>query len=121
MAKKRPVVALIYDFDGTLSPGNMQEFGFIQATGKTKEIFWEQNRKLSEGQDANGILTYMYQMLTEAKMNRISLKRESFQEFGKNVELFDGVWEKYRFGCETLHKLFRIKRNDRRDTNSKRV
>ena len=42
MAKKRPVVALIYDFDGTLSPGNMQEFGFIQATGKTKEIFWEQ-------------------------------------------------------------------------------
>lgn len=93
MAKKQPVVALIYDFDGTLSPGNMQEFGFIQATGKTKEIFWEQNRKLSEGQDANGILTYMYQMLTEAKMNRISLKRESFREFGKNVELFNGVKE----------------------------
>ena len=34
MAKKRPQVALVYDFDGTLSPGNMQEFGFIQATGK---------------------------------------------------------------------------------------
>lgn len=93
MAKKQPVVALIYDFDGTLSPGNMQEFGFIQATGKTKETFWEQNRKLSEGQDANGILTYMYQMLTEAKMDRISLKRESFREFGKNVELFNGVKE----------------------------
>lgn len=39
MTKKQPVVALIYDFDGTLSPGNMQEFGFIQATGKTKETF----------------------------------------------------------------------------------
>ena len=37
----------------------MQEFGFIQATGKTKETFWEQNRKLSECQDANGILTYV--------------------------------------------------------------
>ena len=35
----------------------------------------------------------MYQMLTEAKMNRISLKRESFREFGKNVELFNGVKE----------------------------
>lgn len=41
MAKKRPQVALVYDFDGTLSPGNMQEFGFIQATGKTKDEFWE--------------------------------------------------------------------------------
>ncbi len=91
MTKKRPTVALIYDFDGTLSPGNMQEFGFIQATGKTKEEFWERNRKLSEGKDANGILTYMYLMLDEAKKNNISLTRESFQNFGKNVELFRGV------------------------------
>ena len=39
MAKKKPIVALIYDFDGTLSPGNMQEFGFIQAIGKDKAEF----------------------------------------------------------------------------------
>ncbi len=56
MAKKRPQVALIYDFDGTLSPGNMQEFGFIQATGKTKDEFWGENRKFAEGKDANGHL-----------------------------------------------------------------
>ena len=91
MAKKRPQVALVYDFDGTLSPGNMQEFGFIQATGKTKEEFWEKNRKFAEGKDANGILTYMYLMLDEAKKNNISLTRESFQKFGKDVELFRGV------------------------------
>ena len=79
MAKKKPQVALVYDFDGTLSPGNMQEFGFIQATGKTKDEFWEKNRKFAEGKDANGILTYMYLMLDEAKKNNISLTRESFQ------------------------------------------
>ena len=38
--RKKPIVALIYDFDGTLSPGNMQEFGFIQAIGKSPEEFW---------------------------------------------------------------------------------
>ena len=93
MTRKRPTVALIYDFDGTLSPGNMQEFGFIQATGKTKEEFWKKNRELAEGKDANGILTYMYLMLSEAQKNNISLKRDSFKNFGSSIELFDGVKE----------------------------
>lgn len=93
MAKKKPIVALIYDFDGTLSPGNMQEFGLIQAIGKDKAEFWAKNKKLSEDNDANGILTYMYLMIQAAKNNGISLRRESFKRFGENVELFDGVKE----------------------------
>ena len=35
--RRKPIIGLIYDFDGTLSPGNMQEFGFIQAIGQTPE------------------------------------------------------------------------------------
>ena len=60
---KKTTIALIYDFDGTLSPGNMQEFGFIQAIEKDSKSFWEQNKKLSEENDASGILCYMYLML----------------------------------------------------------
>ncbi len=93
MTKKRPTVALIYDFDGTLSPGNMQEFGFIQAIGKDKTEFWKKNKELSEQNDANGILCYMYLMMQAAKINGISLKRESFKDFGAKVELFEGVRE----------------------------
>ena len=54
--KRKPIVALIYDFDGTLSPGNMQEFGFIQAVGKTPEEFWEMSNRIATGQDASNIL-----------------------------------------------------------------
>lgn len=94
MAKnKKPIIALVYDFDGTLSPGNMQEFGFIQAIGKDKNEFWRKNKELSENNDASGILCYMYLMIKEATYNSISLNRESFRKFGKEIELFDGVKE----------------------------
>jgi len=88
---KTPIVALIYDFDGTLSPGNMQEFGFIQAVGKTAEEFWAMSDGIAVGQDASNVLAYMKLMFDEAKKNGIKLRRSSFKEFGKHIELFDGV------------------------------
>ena len=89
--KKKIDVALVYDFDGTLSPGNMQEFGFVQAIGKDPKAFWEKTLELSTKNDASGILCYMYLMLQEATANGISLKRDSFRRFGSMVELFKGV------------------------------
>ncbi len=91
MAKNKPIVALIYDFDGTLSPGNMQEFAFIEAVGANKAEFWKENTELAKSQDADQILTYMYLMLKKAREKNISLKRDSFKEFGNSVELFHGV------------------------------
>ena len=92
MAKK-PIVALIYDFDGTLSPGNMQEFGFIQAVGKTKEEFWKMSDGIAVGQDASNVLAYMKLMFDEARKAGIPLRRSKFKEFGKHIELYEGVKE----------------------------
>ena len=36
--------ALIYDFDGTLSPQYMQEPGFIKAIKKKPAEFWENTK-----------------------------------------------------------------------------
>ena len=91
--KKKPTIALIYDFDGTLSPGNMQEFGFIQAIGQTPEEFWAKSNSVPEGQEVSSILSYMKLMIDEAKINGISLKRDSFVSFGKDIKLYDGVRE----------------------------
>lgn len=84
-------IALIYDFDGTLSPGNMQEYEFIPAVGiKTKE-FWSRANALAVENDADPILTYMSEMIHKAKSQGISLRRESFQRLGASVRLFPGV------------------------------
>lgn len=89
-------VALIYDFDGTLSPGNMQEFGFINAIGTDKDDFWRRNNQMSIENDASGILCYMYLMIDEAKKNGIKLTKESFRSFGSKIKLYDGVKDWFR-------------------------
>ena len=81
MIKKRPTIAIIYDFDGTLSPRNMQEFGFINSIGKDNINFWSSVKDLSTKNDASEILCYMFQMIKEAKYNDIKLTKESFSKF----------------------------------------
>lgn len=89
--KGKPIVALIYDFDGTLAPGNMQEYSFINAVGMGKEEFWGETHKMSQGQDADGILIYMLFMLQEAKKKGLSITRESLRQFGRDINFFKGV------------------------------
>ena len=94
--RRKPIIALIYDFDGTLSPGNMQEFGFIQAIGQTPEEFWSKSDGIAKGQDASNILAYMKLMYDEARKNGIRLTREDFRRYGSDIVLFDGVREWFR-------------------------
>ena len=85
--------ALIYDFDGTLAPGNMQEYDFIPAIGKSNKEFWHDSNELARLQDADMTLTYMARMIQEARSTGLSLKREAFQESGRRITLYDGVKE----------------------------
>lgn len=110
---KKFTVALIYDFDGTLAPGNMQEYDFIPAVGKSNKEFWHDANSLAEEQDADGILTYMAKMVQEARAAGLSLRREAFQESGRKVKLYNGVKEWFRRinaygeerGLEILHYI----------------
>ena len=90
---QKKTVALIYDFDGTLSPGNMQEYDFIPAVGKSNREFWSDANVLAETQDADPVLAYMARMIQEAQSKGLSLRREAFQESGRNVRYFEGVKE----------------------------
>ncbi|MGL6196073.1 MAG: HAD family hydrolase [Thermoguttaceae bacterium] len=89
----RPVVAICYDFDGTLCPGNMQEYGFIQKTGKNISEFWKEARELSKQQDVDQILAYMNIMIRKADQSEMKTTREAFRNWGKDVTFFPGVTE----------------------------
>ena len=93
MTDKKPTVALIYDFDGTLSPGNMQEYAFIPTVGTTNKEFWDDCEDLAISQDADPILSYMAKMIHYARSKGLSLKRSAFHESGRHIRLFEGVKE----------------------------
>ncbi|PIE84608.1 MAG: phosphoserine phosphatase [Bacteroidia bacterium] len=91
---KTPTVALVYDFDGTLSPKNMQEYDYLKAIGvASSEDFWDKCARMVQQYNASNILCYMKLMLDKARAEGVSLKREQFRAFGASVELYPGVLE----------------------------
>jgi hypothetical protein len=91
MGRKRIRMAVAYDFDGTLSPGNMQEYNFIPALGLQPKAFWKQVKQNAQQHNAHEILSYMSLMLEETRRQKISVTRQSFVDFGRDVDLFGGV------------------------------
>ena len=86
----KPIVALMYDFDKTLSPKNMQDYGFMDGLDVSSEEFWSSCTELTKKHQMDSILAYMYLML-EKGHNRFLLRRENFQKLGRSVKLFPGV------------------------------
>ena len=91
MSKVKPIVALMYDFDGTLAPGNMQEHAFIPDIGMKSKEFWDESNRLAKINEMDCILAYMYFMLKKAKAADKRITRDAFVDYGRNVELFPGV------------------------------
>lgn len=80
----------MYDFDKTLSPKDMQEYGFIPGLGMEAEEFWEKCNTLVHQKKMDQILAYMFTMVEEAK-GKMLLNRDVFYKLGTYVKLFPGV------------------------------
>lgn len=89
--ENRPILALMYDFDHTLSPRDMQEYAFIPELGMQAGDFWDLCQEVGERHNMDSILAYMYVMLVEARKRGMRLDREVFRRQGARVELFPGV------------------------------
>jgi hypothetical protein len=87
--KSLVTVALLYDFDGTLAKGNMQEYDFMEKLNIKPDVFWAKSDTLALEQNADNNLAYMRIMLEEAQ--KIGKTREDFIACGQNIRFFEGV------------------------------
>lgn len=88
----KPKIAIIYDFDKTLSKTEMQT-PFIRDLGMKKEVFWENVGKFAKENEMDQILAYLFYMKDECKKKGIPFNREKLNEYGNEIQFFDGLDE----------------------------
>lgn len=85
-------LAILYDFDKTLSPRDMEEYSLIPSLGyNNAKEFWNEVTELSMRNCMDSISAYLYLLQKKYEDAGNPLKRENFHELGKEVELFPGV------------------------------
>ncbi|MFI3328153.1 MAG: HAD family hydrolase [Rikenellaceae bacterium] len=93
MKEQERIVAIIYDFDGTLAAGNMQEYEFIPKLGMEIDEFWKEANVMADNLDADSVLTYMECMIRHAREAGMKLTKEFLTDMGRKITLFNGVME----------------------------
>ena len=96
--EEKPVLAICYDFDKTLSPDDMQAQGFIQSVGYDVETFWKKSNGLASGNDMDQNLAYMLMMQQAAEGKKLFTRGE-LMKCGKEVVLFPGVKDWFKRIC----------------------
>ena len=88
---EKPIIAIMYDFDKTLSTRDMQDFALIPSLGMESSAFWKAANDFGSEQKMDSILAYMYTSVREAERHGKPLMREDLLVHGKSVEFFKGV------------------------------
>ena len=84
-------IAIVYDFDGTLSPQPMQEYTVLPKIGIDSKTFWSGVNEEAHKTGSDSMLVYMRLMLREANKREVSIKREDFAKLARSIEYFPGV------------------------------
>ena len=88
---KQNTVALVYDFDGTLSPQPMQEYTVLPEMGEDPGKFWEECSEEAKKQNADKMLTYMRLLIDKMEANRTHISRKDLRKLASGIKYFPGV------------------------------
>jgi 2-hydroxy-3-keto-5-methylthiopentenyl-1-phosphate phosphatase len=91
---RQNTIAMVYDFDGTLSPQPMQEYTVLPKIGIEPEAFWQQVHKEARETGSDPMLTYMRLMMEKLyKHDDVRVTREDFALMADRIKYFPGVEE----------------------------
>ncbi|MBK1792358.1 haloacid dehalogenase-like hydrolase [Persicirhabdus sediminis] len=89
MPAPQNTIALVYDYDQTLSPSYMQDDVLFPQFGIDPKSFWEKCNALCTEDNWDGELAYMHTLLHYLDMDQVSNAR--LTELGANLKFFPGV------------------------------
>ena len=84
-------IALVYDFDGTLSPQPMQEYTVLPKIGVKPAEFWEKVNREAQETESDRMLVYMRHIIEALEREKVDVKREDFAAMARAIEYFPGV------------------------------
>lgn len=84
-------LAIIYDFDGTLAPGNMTDYSYFHRIKVDEADFWKLTEEHTKKHNMDPILSYLHLVLAEAKKRNVSMTKEDLINDGVGITFFDGV------------------------------
>jgi hypothetical protein len=84
-------IALVYDFDGTLSPQPMQEYTVLPKIGIEPREFWARVNRDARETESDMMLVYMRHILEELEKGRLDVKRDDFAAMASRIKYFPGV------------------------------
>jgi len=88
---RNTVVAIMYDFDKTLTTQDMQEYTFIPKLGMSNSEFWLRAATLARKERMDNILAYMKLMLDESRAKNQPIHRIDLVKLGRDLQFFPGV------------------------------
>ena len=106
---KQNTIAIIYDFDGTLTPKTMQEYTLLPKLGVKSKSFWDEISQEVSKTGAETMMVYMRQLLDHAKNKNIRISKDEFMKMGRDIKYYSGV-EKWFNNINSYVK--KISKND---------